>query len=330
MQEHSMTFSPLFIKLRRAGFTLIELLIVMSIIALLVAISIPAVMKAREAANRTTCANNLRQMGVACMRYHEQLGHFPTAGVDDNAAPTFASVNSPYAGWQQDAGWGYQILPYLDEETVWTGAGAVAPTNMKNALKTPVKFFFCPTRRMPGTTFYTNAAFPIETGYATLKNTAFTVFQSDYAACNGNNLPNTPGNGIVLSQGGYAAPVRNVVQITDITDGLAHTLLLGEKAANPRSFPGILNEDDMGYAAGYSGANLNTLRFTNASLLPLRDLNVTGPTGGAFGSAHSGTWNCLMADISVRSITYTVNSTVYVGLGSIKGQELIDETLLEN
>jgi len=335
-----MIVSPMPTRFRRTGFTLIELLTVMAIIGVLIAISIPAVMKAREAANRTTCTNNLRQMGVACMRYQEQLGHFPTAGDGDYVGPSFYAVNSPYVGWQQDAGWGYQILPYLDEETVWTGAGAVSPTNGVNALKTPVKFFFCPSRRQIATTTYTNAAYPSQTAYSTLKGSAFTVFQSDYAACNGSLVPPAvgAGNGIVLTQytGSTTSPARNVVQITDITDGLAHTLLLGEKAANPHlASVTILNEDDQGYASGYSGngattMNLNTIRFASATVLPIPDPAVTGPTGGAFGSAHFTSWNALMADISVRPISYTINPTVFVGLGTIRGQELIDETQLLN
>jgi prepilin-type N-terminal cleavage/methylation domain-containing protein len=318
----------------RAGFTLIELLIVMAIIAVLIALSLPAVMKAREAANRTVCTNNLRELGIACIKHHQQIGYFPTAGVDDHAAPTFstpsATNSSPISGWHQDAGWGYQLLPYLDEENVWTGGAVATQTvNMSNALGTPVKFFFCPTRRAPATASYTNASFPIETAYTAVKGKAFTVFQSDYAACNGSNLPGVAGNGIVLSQFNGTGISRNVVQITDITDGLNHTLLLGEKAANPRLGP-ILNEDDLGYASGYSGANLNTIRFTNPTLLPIRDNNVTGATGGAFGSAHFGSWNALMADGSVISISYTLDQTIFSALGTIKGQELIDDSLLTN
>ena len=75
---------------RRQGFTLIELLIVMAIIAVLVALTLPAVMKAREASNRTTCMNNLRQLGLACHSHHERLGYFPTAGTSDLCAPPSA------------------------------------------------------------------------------------------------------------------------------------------------------------------------------------------------------------------------------------------------
>jgi prepilin-type N-terminal cleavage/methylation domain-containing protein len=319
-----MSFSPLRTRLPRTGFTLVELLIVMAIIAVLISITIPAVMKVREAANRTTCMNNLKQLGTACWGYNQQFGYFPTAGVNDFAAPTFSTTGAPLSGWQQDAGWAYQILPYLNEENVWTGGAAAAPaTNMANSLRTTVRFYFCPSRRTPSTMQYKNALFPAEAQYSAVRNNAFTVFPSDYAACNGSNLPANVGNGIVLTQ----ANGRSVVQVTDITDGVNHTILLGEKAGNAH-IGAILNEDDMGYASAYSAANLNTLRFTNPTLLPLQDVNVAGPTGGAFGSAHFGTWNACMADGSVVSISYTIDPSIFAALGTIRGQELIDDSLL--
>jgi hypothetical protein len=309
----------------------------MAIIATLIAISIPAVMKAREAASRTTCSNNLRQMGIACWSYQTQQGYFPTAGVDDFAAPVFGP-GTPLSGWRQDAGWGYQILPFLDEEVTWTGGAAASPANMKNALKTPVKFYFCPSRRLPLTWTYTNkffpnAALPNEAAYvAPIQGSAFTVVPCDYAACNGGDVVSgsgvpttTPGTGIVLSQ----ANGRNVVKSIDVTDGLGHTLLLGEKAANPRN-GAILNEDDLGYASGYSAVNLNTIRFASANLLPLRDDHVIGPTGGAFGSNHFGSWNALMADGSVTSFSYTIDPTVFGAIGTIRGQELVSDADLMN
>jgi prepilin-type N-terminal cleavage/methylation domain-containing protein len=361
---------------RRGGFTLIELLVVMAIIAVLVSITLPAVMKAQEASNRTVCANNLREFGHAFFNHQTQRGFFPTAGLTDYAAPTFSSTTingvttwNPFIGPAgphtaataangQDAGWGYQILPFIDAEPIWQGAqgGSVTGSGtastftppaslMQNAIQSPFKLFFCPSRRKTATTTYKNANFPYETFYYNtgtnlLQNTQMPVALGDYAACNGtyNDTINgktpgaPPGNGVVVSQW-YG---RFTISTTDIRDGSPYTLMVGEKAANPR-IGTILNEDDMGYFAAYGpttgtatspvfGTNFNAVRFTSINLLPLRDYEVTGPTGGAFGSAHAGGWNGLMADGSVRNISYTINQFVFQALGTVAGNEIVSDT----
>jgi prepilin-type N-terminal cleavage/methylation domain-containing protein len=317
----------------RRGFTLIELLIVIGIIGVLVAITIPAVAKAREAANRTVCINNLRELGLAFQTHHQQYNYFPTAGFSDYCAPTYSALNQgyPLGGWQQEAGWGFQILPFVDGENVWLGG---PPSNtpvqkVQAALGHPYKIFFCPSRRQPAKTTYKSSSFPSQTAYATLQGTTFSVAMTDYAGCNGNASPaisastGTLGSGIMLSQ----VNGRNTVQMTDVVDGLSQTILLGEKAANPR-LGTILNEDDQGYTSGFAISNFNTIRFTDTALLPLRDFEVKTATGGAFGSAHQGTFSVVMGDNSVQSLSYTIDPTVFAGLGTIRGREIIDDTQL--
>jgi hypothetical protein len=292
----------------------------MAIIALLIALAVPAVVKAREASNRAVCTNNLRQLGLAFQAHHEQYGYFPTAGTNDLAAPLYSSTGQSYpiAGWQQDAGWGFQVLPFIDAENIWLGGAATNTPiqKMQAALGPARRILFCPSRRSPTTLTYTNAGFPSQAMYATVKGKTFTVVPTDYAGCNGNAV----GTGVVLSQSGG----RSTVQGTDIIDGSSYTLMLGEKACNPRS-GAIANEDDLGYASGYSSTNLNTIRFTQPALLPLRDFEVSGPTGGAFGSIHPGTWNALMADGSVHQLSYTIDPAVFGGLGTIRGREIISD-----
>jgi prepilin-type N-terminal cleavage/methylation domain-containing protein len=319
---------------RRPGFTLVELLVVMAIIAVLISLIIPAAMKAREASNRTACSNNLRQLGLAALAHHTQIGYFPTAGTSDYCGPSYLNNtpgSQPVSGWKQDAGWGFQLLPYLDAENIWTGGGTAATVvdQAKGSLKTPFKIFMCPSRRSPGTVTYQNAAFPSQNLYAAVKGTSFTVVPCDYAGCNGNGARDASNNliqnGIVRSQ----LPGRATVKSTDVTDGASYTLLLAEKAANPLRGT-LLNEDDMGYAAAFSAVNFNTVRFTSATLLPLRDRQVNGATGGAFGSPHFGAWYGVMADGSVLPLTYNIDATVFSGLGTIQGQELFSENDLTN
>ena len=325
---------------RRGGFTLIELLIVIAIIGLLVALTLPAVMKAREAANRVACMNNLRQIGIGCQRYHDEVGYYPTAGTDDYAAPSYpptpgtgaTATTDAIQGWQQKAGWAFQILPYLDEELVWGGgadSNTAAATRATAAMQTSLKVYLCPSRRPPKTWTYNNASFP--SNYTALQKTNLTVAPIDYAGCAGGYLSASGGgttlyNGMILSQVGG----KTVVKSSAVKDGLGYTILVAEKAANP--FIGLIAmEDDIGYFSGYGGSssktpNFNTIRYTSPTLLPLRDYQVTGPTGGAFGSAHPGTWNALMGDGSVQQLSYNIDPTIFSYLGGIADGNIVRAT----
>jgi hypothetical protein len=189
-----------------------------------------------------------------------------------------------------------------------------------------MRVFVCPSRRAPGTTNYTNASFPSNPEYALIKGTSFTVAPIDYAGCNGTATPGKQ-DGMIVSQSGGKLTVRSA----SVKDGLSYTLLIAEKAADPLSGP-IANEDDMGYAAAYSSVNFNTVRFTSKALLPLRDFDVKAlvaagvGTGGAFGSAHPGTWNALMGDGSVQQLSYTIDATVFTYLGGISDGHIITAT----
>jgi len=335
----------------RTAFTMVELLVVMAIIAVLFSLTMPAIMRVREISNRTQCTNNLRQMGVAFNAYHQQLNSFPTAGLNDYSAPNYMGTSGTttvgsstintltsatlVTGHLQEAGWTVQILPYMDAEVIATGNNSLtALANVQALMGTPFKFNFCPSRRGMTTSNYNNAAFPAQPvypnstssttilDYSSLQNKHLTVALIDYAACNGNTTNAASLNsGAVRSQ----SAGQNLVTISMIKDGMSHTMLLGEKAVNMSSAGSNLNEDDIGYFSAFSSANYNNIRFTSPSLLPVTDGQLTSVSGGAFGSAHPGGLNALMADGAVQNISYTINPTVYSGLGTIAGREVITD-----
>ena len=132
---------------RQNAFTLVELLVVIAIIAILIALLLPAVQAAREAARRASCKNHLKQMGVALHHHHDVHSRFPTGGWG------FVWTGEPSRGTDrhQPGGWIYNILPYIEQESL-REVGKFGSLEEKRALaatvaQTPLPVFNCPSRR---------------------------------------------------------------------------------------------------------------------------------------------------------------------------------------
>jgi prepilin-type N-terminal cleavage/methylation domain-containing protein/prepilin-type processing-associated H-X9-DG protein len=279
------------------GFTLIELLVVIAIIGVLIGLLVPAVQKVREAASRTQCQNNLKQFGVAFHSHHDALGYFPTGGWFWSSTPTYIN-GVPAVGAQQEAGWGFQILPYIEGVTVWKGGNATNDDDrIRIAMGTPNPLFFCPSRRGPQVVSFSFPGF--------FNNNTINIALGDYGASNWELT------GVVQQY----LPVR----IANIKDGTSNTLLISERRLNLAHLGTPQYDDDVGYASGWDN---DTIRQTD--LPPKPDyFAAMGDGEMRFGSSHPGRFNAVFADGSIHSITYSINPTTFRLLGNMAdGQPL--------
>jgi prepilin-type N-terminal cleavage/methylation domain-containing protein len=185
----------------RKAFTLIELLVVIAIIAILIGLLLPAVQKVREAASRTKCANNLKQIAIACHNFHDVNGHLPPGVL------TLAGRGVPDDSWA----WGTLILPYIEQQNLYNSFGVILnPPNKApkiNAMEQiPLSVYRCPSDVNGNglNVYYDNRAI------------------SNYVC---NRAVFGPADGVV---GGKSGTPFNMT-LVGITDGTSNTIMIGER-----------------------------------------------------------------------------------------------------
>ncbi|MFO0846097.1 MAG: DUF1559 domain-containing protein [Gemmataceae bacterium] len=300
----------------RGGFTLIELLVVIAILSALMGLLLPAVQKAREAASRLECQNNLKQIGLAFHHHESVHTFFPTGGKGQTYAPSYGNSGTPLTGLAQEAGWGFQILPYIEQDNVFKGGSET--TNEGRALLavgTTSKLFFCPTRRRPQSLSFSDPSYPIN--YPRLLGTSITRALTDYGAPNGRfdqcSEGEEGGTGIV-QQG-------RTVGFAQVTDGTSNTLMVGEKRMNLTGLGSPQVDDVIGYTAGFAP---DTVRNTDVDHFPMPDTR-EGFSEYRMGSSHPGRFSAAFADGSVRTIPYSIDPQVFANLAAINDGNVIPD-----
>ncbi len=302
--------------LRRNAFTLVELLVVIAIIAMLVTLLLPAVQAAREAARRTQCTNNLKQIGLAALNHESAQGFFPHGGWG------FRCMGLPDRGFgpEQPGGWVYNILPFIEEEAMHQ-LGAPDPTDieLKQVAETPLAAMNCPSRRE-------SRAFkagPVQwQPYWTAKMDF--AARNDYAVNAGDLRIDHGGPSDRHGPPPQAAQTVGVagrawvVDIKKISDGLSKTYFVGEKYVNPDNY---LNGQDLGDNENmYIGSDRDVFRH---SFQPCRDRPGLD-CSYSFGAAHSNGFQVVFCDGAVQMIGFDIDLITHERLVDRRDGQVVD------
>ena len=265
------------------GFTLVELLVVIAIIGILIALLLPAVQAAREAARRTQCTNNLRQLGLAAHNHHTALRHFP---------PGFLAVDhhgEVAGGWA----WGVFLMPFIEQSPLkdslsasrYTLSQVIEDPALLPMLQMNLAVFNCPTSPMeplrefrgPGSQMVATSNYTCSRGFFNYRGATHLAKRN---------------NGVFYAESN--------TRIRDITDGTSNTIALGERtvlpeyANDPRRWPSWCGPGGLGIGSTVSSTV---------------SVELNHPTNiHAFSSHHSGGANFCFADGSVRFISDSVES----------------------
>jgi prepilin-type N-terminal cleavage/methylation domain-containing protein/prepilin-type processing-associated H-X9-DG protein len=295
----------------RSGLTLIELLIVITILAVLAALLLPAVQMAREAASRLRCANHLKQIGIACHAYHNAEGSFPH-GYRAACHPNPLATNP---GW----GWATYLLPYLEQQNLYhrIDLHLSIENSVNSARETLVRTYLCPSDPgVPNIFAITDAA----------GNKLASAAPISYGACFGSgDLDEVPGP----KEGVFYRDSR--IRLTDITDGTSSTILIGDRAWSHAMAPwaGAINQGVLlgGPLNPWCSSPTAVYPSANFPLVQANTLNNVQDSDGAlddFYSQHPGGVNILFADGSVHFLRQQIDTAVLLALGTRAGGEVVD------
>jgi prepilin-type N-terminal cleavage/methylation domain-containing protein len=297
-------------KRRPSGFTLIELLVVIAIIAILIGLLVPAVQKVREAAARTQCANNMKQIGIALHDYHSVFKGFPLGQMNCKGGT---------------CNWTVLIFPYLEQQTLYNKISfnvdwASPPNdNAKQVAGTPNQYqipeFICPSApgERVGANFRGILDYPA-INQITRPNKFFV----------GNIPPSDPTHIGVLG--------KNVKRrVTDILDGSSNTLMVAEDAGRNQSWEMGAHKGSLSESGAWAnpGGAINVSGFDPATGSTPGPVAVNGCNAQNVYSFHQGVAGGLFADGSVRFLSGSTSITTLYGLVTRAGGEVISDASFE-
>jgi prepilin-type N-terminal cleavage/methylation domain-containing protein/prepilin-type processing-associated H-X9-DG protein len=344
---------------RRVGFTLVELLVVIAIIGVLVALLLPAVQAAREAARRTQCTNQVKQMALAYQNHADAHGFLPTGGWYGNY------TGDPDRGFDegQPGGWIFNILPFIEQQQLRDlGAGLPAADKQAQIVRRdgiPISTFNCPSRR-PSQPYPNDLQFKPTNANVVLGEQHA---RSDYAASAGAiDIAAKSALQIRLDGYGVEEPCGRIrpnsyaeydsgqskkwpphielfsgvtfcgskVEFQHVTDGTSKTYAVGERHLDPLHYlDGLVHDNDWSM---YTGHQDDVIRMT--TYWPTRQIDLAPSQdtpglllGEQFGSAHPGGLNMGYLDGSVHFVNYDIEPELHHVMGArADGDQWVNNT----
>jgi prepilin-type N-terminal cleavage/methylation domain-containing protein len=297
----------------RHGFTLVELLVVIAIIGVLVALLLPAVQAAREAARRTQCQNNMRQLGIAAHNYHDVVGVFPSAGTSSN-----------------EFSWNVHILPFIEQKNLYDQfdfnkglytSGGANQTGKNGLALNKVDAFLCPAspvKRQMLSAPHNVYATEVVNGQPPYTSHYYGV-QGPKGASLGGGTYTATGN---TTHGAFSIhgimQCDGKVRFAQVTDGASNTFIFGELSWTSQTVGTRYRSWVRGCFDSSNAAN--PTRNVNASI---NTFNIGVFNDIAFGSQHPNGCNFCLADASTRFVSQNISLGTYKAAASRDGDENI-------
>ena len=301
---------------RRSAFTLIELLVVIGIIAILVALLLPAVQQAREAARRTNCKNNLKQIALALHNYHDTHRVLPFGQINKMGGFTLQ--------FPTRTAWAVYIYPYLEQQNLYDRLSATFETTLSSLADgryEVVPILVCPSDPYGG-----------KVGHE--------CFQGNYVGCAGSEDFGLKANENKLNGIFY---VYSSTRFSEVKDGLSNTILVGEIVQKPKS-PTLLDPMTDQTASYLATRDLDSCFSTQATPNTYIDSHYSKCASYSYSpchghilsiysepaviyarSRHQGGVQFALADGSTRFISENIDQPTYQGLGTRAGSEVLGE-----